>query len=236
MSKQRIFRFKQFSIDHSRATMKVGTDGVLLGAWANVKDAKQLLDIGTGSGVIALMLAQRSDPDARIDAVELEAVDAHQAEENVAQSPWPTKVTIHQCAIQDFHPQKQYDCIVTNPPYFINSYRAPDARRTEVRHTTSLSYETLVESISRLLAPEGRFSVILPPVESERFFAICSDEYYLTRKCLFRSRREKPIERILFEFARVDTALESAEIILYGQGEEWSEEYKALTREFYLKA
>src|SRR5690349_15209367 len=110
------FHFKQFSVRHDNATMKVGTDGVLLGAWADPGEAKYILDIGTGSGIIALMLAQRTNEDVIIDAVEVEATDAAQAAENISNSPWPAKVLVHHTAIQNFNSERKYDLIVSNPP------------------------------------------------------------------------------------------------------------------------
>ena len=109
------FHFKQFSVRHDRSTMKVGTDGVLLGAWVNVDDSKRILDIGTGSGVIALMLAQRTTSDVLIDAVEVESDDAAQAKENVLQSPWPRRIDVHHTPIQNFHSDECYDLIVSQP-------------------------------------------------------------------------------------------------------------------------
>jgi tRNA1Val (adenine37-N6)-methyltransferase len=231
------FHFKQFSISHDRSTHKVGTDGVLLGAWVNVDGASRILDIGTGSGVVAIMLAQRTSPSAKIDAVEIQESDAKQAEANVKNSPWSEKVSVIHSAIQDFKPDHQYDLIVSNPPFFINSWLPPDQSRSKARHSHELSFPDLVANISQLLVPEGKFSVILPFTEGRQFIRLAEGlGFFLSRKMSFRSRQDKPIERLLIEFSRTAGDVKEEELVLYVKNEEWTEEYRALTRDFYLKA
>jgi tRNA1Val (adenine37-N6)-methyltransferase len=231
------FHFKQFSIAHDRCVHKVGTDGVLLGAWVNVENSNVILDIGTGSGVIALILAQRTSAQTSIDAIELEKADAEQAIENVNHSPWKERVTIFNGAIQQFSPNVKYDLIVSNPPYFINSYVPPDHRRTQARHTSSLPFEELLAAVVSHLAANGRFAVILPDTEGLQFIKLAEQfQLYCIRKCSFRARRHKPIERWLMEFSFHSTPVEESELILYeGDSENWCIEYKNLTKEFYLK-
>jgi tRNA1Val (adenine37-N6)-methyltransferase len=236
MSKHKLFRFKQFNIDHSGSTMKIGTDGVLLGAWTNVINATAILDIGTGSGVIALMMAQRSSPDALIDAVEIERQDADQAQRNISSSPWPGKIKVHNVRIQDFRPEKKYHLIISNPPFFVNSYEPPDHRRVKARHTVALPFEDLLESVIRLLHEHGIFSLILPPQEAQKFILLSSARnLHLNRKWFFRSRTGKPPERWLLEFSKKEAEVQHGEIVLHGNGEEWSEGYAELTRDFYLR-
>ena len=230
------FRFKQFTIHHDRATMKVGTDGVLLGAWAIVHTDQYLLDIGTGSGLIALMLAQRTINTGFIDAVEIEKYGAEQAIENVHRSPWAQRIKVHQMAIQDFNPERKYDLIISNPPYFQNSFKPPDEKRVQTRHTVFLPFADLIASVNRLLATDGKFNVILPNQEGLAFIDLAkSNHLHCTRQWSFRTRNEKPIERWLLEFSFQEQSREEGEIILYKTGEEWSDGYKALTKEFYLK-
>ena len=230
------FKFKQFTIRHDRTSMKVGTDAVLLGAWTQLKKAKTILDIGTGSGVIALMLAQRSGKDVVIEAVELEVHAFEQATENVRQSPWPKKVKVNHYAIQDFHPDKKYDLIVSNPPYFQNSQKPPDGKRLQTRHTDTLPFLDLINSANRLLAPNGKLNVILPYHEALSFIELAHhNKLYCSRQWGFRARKEKPIERWLLEFSTNPLTKDEGEIILYKIGEEWSDEYKLLTKDFYLK-
>ncbi len=229
------FRFKQFTIQHDRCTMKVGTDAVLLGAWAKITSAKHVLDIGTGSGVIALMLAQRTSPLCTIDAVEIEPIDAQQATDNVLQSPWPNKVRVFNTSIQEFKPPHFYDLIISNPPYFINSEKPPDVRRQQTRHTSLLSFESLLSCVNRLLTPNGKFNIILPYTEGFQFVELArQSKLFCTRQVSFRTRLEKPIERWLLEFSRVESTSERDEILLYENGLMWSAKYHALTQEFYL--
>lgn len=231
------FHFKQFSVRHDRSTMKVGTDGVLLGAWVDVTHSKRILDIGTGSGVIALMLAQRTTSDVAIDAVEVEKEDAEQARENVEQSPWPRRVEVFHSSIQNFTSEERYDLIVSNPPYFNNSAKPPDEKRIQARHTTTLPYDVLLHHAKQLLTPNGRLALILPFTEGLAFETLAS-QYGLRccRKTAFRTRREKPIERWLMELSAGSCQKIDDEILLYNDGLEWSDDYIRLTRDFYLKA
>lgn len=235
MKRKTHFHFKQFTVRHDRCTMKVGTDAVLLGSWAVVGNAKNILDVGTGSGVIALMTAQRTG-DATIDAVEIETQNAEQARENVLHSPWPTKVAVHNVPIQEFTGGTQYDVIISNPPYFNNSQEPPDERRHQARHTVSLDYVALISCVRRLLKPGGKFNVILPYAEGLQFIDLAA-QYKLncSRKYSFRTRQAKPIERWLLEFTYNQSMTEEGEILLYEKGLVWSDSYVELTRDFYLK-
>lgn len=231
------FRFKQFSVADGRAAHKVGTDAVLLGAWVHLSQAdKSILDIGTGSGVIALMLAQRTAHDARIDAVEIGGPDAEQARENVLASPWKEKISVHHLPLQEYRPQEKYDLIVTNPPYFVKSHEPPDAQRSQARHTHHLPFEDLLGNTVRLLSKQGRFALILPHVEGLHFLTLARRyKLFPVRKTTFRSRISKAVERLLIELAFEGPLQADAEIILYAEGENWSEEYRELTRDFYLQ-
>jgi tRNA1Val (adenine37-N6)-methyltransferase len=217
--------------------MKVGTDAVLLGAWVDPHQAQTLLDIGTGSGVIALMLAQRTaQRHARIDAVELEAADAAQARHNAERSPWSQRIHVHHTPIQDFMPGIAYDLIVTNPPYFSNSQMPPSQRRGQTRHTTTLDHQTLIRQARRLLSDKGTFNVVLPFTEGTAFIALARQAgFNITRQYAFRTRQEKRVERWLLEFSRQAMQDDTGEILLYDQGNEWSAAYRNLTNQFYLK-
>lgn len=228
------FHFKRFSIRHDRATMKVGTDSVLLGSWADVAGVKNILDIGTGSGIIALMLAQRTSPATSIHGVEIDAQNVEQARENVRLSPWPEKVKLFHTAIQDFNARNRYDLIVSNPPYFNNSLQPPDERRTQARHTTQLTHEELLQCVATLLDESGKFSVVLPHQSEQEFIRLALDHHlFCTRQWSFRTRPGKQIERWLLTFSRLQGMPEYGEILLYGEGNTWSEGYRALTRDFY---
>jgi tRNA1Val (adenine37-N6)-methyltransferase len=230
------FHFKQFSVRHDRCVMKVGTDAVLLGAWVDVSDAEDILDIGTGSGVIALILAQRTANSTRLESVEIEKNSAEQASANVCNSPWSSRIGVHQVAVQDYFPAKRFDLIVTNPPYFVKSLPPPDQGRLHVRHTTSLSYDELLSAVVRLLASRGRFNVILPYQEAKVFTKLASQyQLFCNRRYHFRTRKEKPMERTLLEFSIGTQSLDEGEILLYDHDLEWSQSYRSLISDFYIK-
>lgn len=215
--------------------MKVGTDGVLLGAWADLNHATHILDIGTGTGVITLMLAQRAKQ-AIIDAVEIEQEAFEDATENVASSPWADRIHIHHNAVQDFNSTTKFDLIVSNPPYFQNSFKPPDAKRGVARHTQHLTFPELLNTAKKFLALPGKLSIILPYTEGLEFITLASTySFYCSRKWSFRTRAEKPIERWLLEFSNMKVVSEEGEILLYKNSNEWSDGYKNLTRDFYLK-
>jgi len=139
--------------------MKVGTDAVLLGAWVNLANVKNILEVGTGSGIISLMLAQRTTPSVKIDAIEIEEEDAQQARENILRSPWPDKIAVHHRALQNFKSNATYDLIISNPPYFINSHLPPSAKRSVARHANTLTYPELISNVKKMLALRGRKTI-----------------------------------------------------------------------------
>lgn len=234
--KDTFFHFKKFVVRHDRSGMKVGTDGVLLGAWTDIKAINHILDIGTGTGVIALMLAQRTDAQVKVDALEIDPEACVDATENFSASPWESRLKLHHVAIQDYKSEQQYDLIVSNPPYFQNSFVPPDSQRKTARHTHALPFEDLLTAADSLLSKSGRLSIILPLTEGLLFIVLANTHgYFCSRKWSFRSRQHKPIERLLLEFTRENKATDEGDIILYERDEEWSEAYKTLTREFYLK-
>jgi tRNA1Val (adenine37-N6)-methyltransferase len=237
VKKVRDFIFKKFTISQEKSTHKVGTDGVLLGAWVRVDNAKRILDIGTGSGVIALMLAQRA-ADAAVDALEIQENDVAQAGINFQLSPWPDRLKVCHIPLQQYASEKKYDLIVSNPPFFINSTLPPTSQRAIVRHSETLSFEVLLSGVHSLLSPDGIFGIILPVVEGRNFIRSANETgLHLQRICAFKSRAQKPDERLLMEFGFKDEALSSEQLVLHKAdvGDEWSEDYKALTRDFYLK-
>ena len=230
------FRFKQFVVRHDRS-MKVGTDAVLLGAWADVRNANALLDVGTGSGIIALMLAQRTLPEARIEAIEIDKISYGEASENITHSPWPEKIKVLHTSLQEFHPDMKFDHMVSNPPYFIGSLLPASPAREHARHTSSLSYPALLTSVKDHLKVTGKLSIILPTVEGEHFQSMAAQMgYHCSRRLAFFSRKGKPQERWLMEFIFSPVSTVTDRLILYDDGEEWSKEYKALTGAFYLSA
>ena len=195
-----MFRFKQFAVRQDRCPMKVGTDGVLLGAWAPVLPSdRRVLDIGTGTGLIALMMAQRM-PQARIAGVDID--DVSQARENADASPWGARLEFHRCPVQEFAAGGAFDLIVSNPPYFVGSLTCPDAGRTAARHAVHLPFEALRDAVLRLLAPGGRFALILPSSEAERFLAVCRDALTLVHRTDVRTTPCREAKRALLCLTR----------------------------------
>ena len=230
-----IFKFKQFSVCDDRASMKVGTDAVLLGAWVDILLAKNILDIGAGSGIIALMIAQRTGPNVKINAVELLAQDAQQASENISNSPWLGKISVSNTSIQEFYPGRHYDRIICNPPYFSKSLLPPIDTRIKVRHDTALTLDELLAATGRLLSPMGKLSLILPFVESKAFIQKAnSTGLFLHHLTKFFTRHGKAQERALMEFGFTTAPLREDSLILYQSKGHWTKEYQKLTQDFYL--
>lgn len=214
--------------------MKVGTDGVLLGAWADVANANSILDVGTGSGLIALMLAQRTGNHVRIDAVELVEQDVRRASLNVAASPWAHRVRVYHSPIQDFSGTLPYDLIVSNPPFFANSLHSPYAQRNVARHDDQLTVPELMAAVERLLAPNGVFVVILPVAEAGRFQAHANRRgFYCKVRCAVFSQQGKSQYRWLLVFARGASKCDVEQLVLF-EGPEKTKEYAQLTADFYL--
>ena len=230
------FEFKQFSIKQDKCAMKVGTDAVLLGSWVNVENAKSILDIGTGTGIIALMLAQKSS--ASIDAIDIDKDACIQAQENVDRCKWKERIKIHHLAVQELMVQSKnkFELIVSNPPYFVDSSKALEEARTTARHTDLLPYNELLDSVSELLAPEGKFCVILPFKEGEIFRDMSQEKHlYLTKLTRIKTRMDKVEKRLLmqFEFKR-NAFSENSIVIENDERHSYSEEYKELTKDYYL--
>lgn len=238
------FRFKQFEVSHQRSAMKVGTDGVLLGAWVDVSGVKRALDIGAGSGLIALMVAQRQ-PDALVDAVEIDEQAAQEATHNMQASPWSHRLRCEHTSIQDFVQQHTaheglYDLIVSNPPFFTGGVLSEVQARQDVRHTVKLPHSDLLDAVRRLLHPKGRFCVILPLLEGLRFQEIAAHYHlYTTRLAEVSPRPEQGTNRLLLQLEQQpspDTPVREAFAIYQTGRNEWTEAYRQLTREFYLNA
>jgi tRNA1Val (adenine37-N6)-methyltransferase len=231
------FRFKQFQILDDKCAMKVGVDAVLLGAWTDVSDAKSILDIGTGSGVIALMLAQRSI--ALIHAIEIDQDAAKKAGENAKGSPWANRVIVENTSVQDFTAlcKLRFDVIVCNPPFFNNSLLSPLSGRNQARHTGELSYNDLADAFAKLTAPDGKCCVILPVPESNLFESIMKIKGFIQNwRLLIYPKPGKPANRILMQFEAGSEALVNEESIFIRSSENtYSEAYKKLTGDFYLK-
>jgi len=230
-----MFQFKQFTIQQDRTPMKVGTDGVLLGAWADVENAAHILDIGTGTGLIALMAAQRNST-AHIDALEIEPHACIQAQENVLASPWPQRITIIPTALQDFVSPVRYDCILCNPPFFSQSTKTPEQGRNLARHDDTLPRPVLLEQVTRLLASTGSFSLILPTSEAIKTLSYAR-RYHLFPQHITRvlPNPGKPPKRYLIKFSNTETIVAEDELVIELSRHHYSAEYIHLTQAFYLQ-
>lgn len=217
--------------------MKVGTDGVLLGAWARLLPSHQrILDIGTGTGLIALMAAQRTaEWRAQVVGVEIDPQAALDAAENVAASPWSSLVEIVPTDIELLDDDEKFDHILSNPPYFVDSLRSPDKARTTARHTDSLTFETLMKQGAKRLSTEGMLSIIIPcDVASDVILAAARCGLFLARHTTLRSKENLKPLRSLMEFGKKVQPTEHDTLTIHTAEGDYTAEYRALTREFYL--
>ena len=229
-----LFRFKQFSVNDDHAPMKVGTDAVLLGAWTRVEEAAHILDVGTGCGVVALMVAQRA-PQARIDAIDNDAASCFEATYNAAQSPWADRISVHHHPIQSFSSPTGYDLIVSNPPYFSNSLLPPSPARTQARHNTTLTLPELVNACTRLLSPNGRVNLILPETSVNELVTTAEAKgLYLQAQCRIVMKAGQPAKRSLLQLVRQPVALAVTELVLLNPDSSRSDAYRELTAAYYL--
>jgi len=230
------FSFKQFTIYQDQCAFKVGTDGVLLGACTDVSGVKNILDIGTGTGLIALMLAQRSE--AEIIAIEPDEDSFRQAFSNVGMSKWKERIRVVNRSLQDFDPEMlRFDLIVSNPPFFSDSLKNPDLGKASARHNDALKNEDILKGVNRLLATGGRLQVIMPYAEGYIFMAE-AQEYglYCNNIIKIKPLPTSEVRRIILTFSgEKRRPHESFLTIEQGRRHEFTEEYKNLTKGFYLK-
>jgi tRNA1Val (adenine37-N6)-methyltransferase len=230
------FSFKQFTINQDKCAFKVGTDGVLIGAWADITGVNRILDIGTGSGLIAIMLAQRCD--AEIVAIEPDKESFIQACENIKNCEWGARIKVENSDLQSYHPiNEKFDLIITNPPYFSNSIRNPDMRKSSTRHNDSLSSNEILEGVSRLLEEKGLFQLIMPYVEGIIFIAE-AQKYglYCNNILKIKPLPTSEIKRLILSFSRERLKLtERFLTIEHGKRHEFTKDYINLTKDFYLK-
>ncbi|MFW0767501.1 tRNA(1)(Val) (adenine(37)-N(6))-methyltransferase TrmN [Trabulsiella odontotermitis] len=231
------FTFKQFFVAHDRCAMKVGTDGILLGAWAPIARVNRILDIGTGSGLLALMLAQRTDDHVAIDAVELDDDAAAQAQENVAESPWSARVQVHHADIQQWlHQQtRRYDLIVSNPPYYEQGVECATPQREQARYTTSLDHTALLNCAAEAITEEGFFCLVLPESIGTAFTEkALSLGWNLRLRTDIAETELRPPHRVLLAFSPKAGEYFCDRLVIRGPEQQYSEGYTALTQAFYL--
>lgn len=230
------FVFKHFTILQDKCAMKVGTDAVLLGSWVDTSNAKTILDIGTGTGIIALMLAQKSD--AIVEAIDIDANAFLQAEQNANNCHWKDRIHIRHTSLQQFanSSDHKYDLIVSNPPYFVDSSKALEESRTNARHTDQLPFDALLNGVLSLLSPNGKFYVILPTKESQVFREMAEKQnLFLTKLTRVITRTDKPEKRQLMKFEYTKGEVEEDSIVIEKEGRHcYTEEYTELTKDYYL--
>jgi tRNA1Val (adenine37-N6)-methyltransferase len=239
------FRFKQFTIEQDRCAMKVGTDGVLLGAWASLEhNPFSILDIGTGTGVIALMLAQRSSAEL-IDALEIDEEAYEQAVENFENSDWGDRLFCYHAAFDEFveemqdegmEEEEKYDLIISNPPFYSADYSSGDAKRDQARFAEALPFEELLEGVSLLLSKRGKFSVILPHSEEEKFLSLASNfGLFPERITRVKGTPDSPPKRSLLGMSFLEGKPEVDELVIETARHQYTAEYVELVKNFYLK-
>lgn len=233
-SKNPFFRFKQFVVWHNHTALKVCTEACILGAYVDVARSSTILDIGTGTGILALMAAQRAQ-NAQIEAVELNSDAAQQARENAELSPFGARIAVRQMAVQDFWPPQLFDLIVCNPPFFSNHLRSPQVARNLALHTQSLSFEDLAEAGARLLGQDGRFVVLLPKYETALFEkAALQKGFFQTCQLVVFQRIDAPVFRMITTFQKTNVPFVSENLYIHQTDGAYSEAFRRLLQDYYL--
>ena len=227
------FRFKQFCIHHDRCAMKVGTDGVLLGAWGCVEGSR-ILDIGTGTGLIALMAAQRN-PEAKVCGIDIDEEAVFQARENIAESPFCSRI---ECILKDvlaFETKELFDAILCNPPFFTEDTLPDDKSRALARNNKNLPFPLLINKVADLLADDGVFSLVVPSGLVQEIVGLCLENgLHLVRRCQVHTTAQKPPRRTLLAFSRQNLKCDEQVLCLMDKDGSRSPQYQELTKDFYL--
>ena len=233
-----MFQFKQFTVQQDRCAMKIGTDGVLLGAWCPIENNPfSVLDIGAGTGILSLMLAQRTNAE-QIDAIEIDEDAYEQCFENFENSPWKDRLFCFHAGLDEFvdEPEDEYDLIISNPPFYAEDYKSNDEQRDLARFQDALPFEELVEAADLLLSENGIFGVILPFSEEEKFIALAKNvdlfPFKITR---VKGTPTTEIKRSLLAFSRTIKEIVMNELVIETSRHQYTEDYISLTKDFYLK-
>lgn len=234
-----LFQFKKFLINQNKTAMKIGTDGVLLGAWCPIdNNPKTILDIGTGTGIIALMLAQRSNAQ-QIDAIEIEENAFEQATDNFENSPWADRLYCFHAGLDELmdHPEDEYDLIICNPPFYAEDYKTGDKNRDIARFQDSMPFENLIEAADLLLSENGIFAIIIPFSEERNFIKLTNQlQLYETKITRVKGTTKSEVKRSLISFSRNKPSnINIDELIVETERHIYTPEYKVLVKDFYLK-
>ena len=232
------FNFKQFHVNQDRCAMKIGTDGVLLGAWTPlINNPFNALDIGAGTGILSLMLAQRSNAE-QIDAIEIDEDAYEQCVENFETSPWGDKLFCFHAGLDEFvdEPEDEYDLIISNPPFYTDDFKSDNSSRDLARFEDALPFEELIEAAALLLSDNGIFSVIIPFKEEERFVSMCKElDLFPLKITRVKGTPTSEIKRSLLAFCRIEQTALIDELVIEISRHNYTPEYIELTKEFYLK-
>ncbi len=232
------FTFKQFQVNQDRCAMKIGTDGVLLGAWTPlINNPYNVLDIGAGTGILSLMLAQRSNAE-QIDAIEIDEDAYEQCVENFEASPWGDKLFCFHAGLDEFvdEPEDEYDLIISNPPFYTDDFKSDNTSRDLARFEDALPFEELIEAAAILLSDNGIFSVIIPFKEEERFVSLCKElDLFPLKITRVKGTPTSEIKRSLLAFCRMEQTPLIDELVIEISRHNYTSEYIELTKEFYLK-
>lgn len=233
-----MFKFKQFAVNQDRCAMKIGTDAVLLGAWCPIdNNPKAILDIGAGTGILALMLAQRTNAD-QIDALEIDEEAYEQCVENFEGSPWADKLFCYHAGLDEFvdEPEDEYDLIISNPPFYSEDFKTSDEQRDLARFQDAMPFEDLIEAADLLLSENGTFAVVIPYKEEDRFIELCAEyELYPVKATRVKGSHKTPIVRSLLAFKRFELSVLTAdELVVEINRHEYTDDYINLTQDFYL--
>ena len=232
------FRFKHFSVEQDRCAMKIGTDAVLLGAWAEL-DAQptSILDIGAGTGVLALMLAQRSSAEL-IDALEIDDAAYEQCVSNFENSDWGDRLFCYHAALDEFTEEieEHYDLIISNPPFYTEAFKSGNEKRNTARFEDAMPFNELLKSVSKLLSKSGHFNVVIPYSEQSSFIELAKNVgLYPYRILNVRGQKSSPLKRSLLDFTPQKQAVKTTELTIEIERHHYTKEYSALTKDFYLK-
>lgn len=231
------FQFKEFTVAQDRCAMKIGTDGVLLGAWVTVQNEFSILDLGTGTGVLSLMLAQRSEAEV-IDAIEIDGPAYEQAVQNFENSPWGDRLFCYHASLQEFVEEidDNYELIISNPPFYTDQHPSENKERTTARFEDAMPFEHLTQAAGKLLTPNGVFAVIIPYKEEQRFVALAMEnKLHLNRVCRVKGNENSSIKRSLLEFSFTEKTLQEETLTIELERHVYTEAYQNLVKDFYLK-
>ena len=235
MAREKVFQFKQFSVLNDKTAMKVGTDGVLIGAWCDVMGAKRVLDVGTGCGLIALMVAQRAS-DAAVHAIDIDGDSISEARYNFENSPWSNRLSAELIDFNDFQTSFPFDLIVSNPPFFDNGVLPPSKGRNMARHNSTLTFEQLIACSIRLLTHNGILSLIAPAnaVPSIRSIMVANGLWLKRVTSVIPVVGEAP-KRVMLEMSKAECGTVEDSITIHDVDHHYTEQYQLLTKHFYLK-